>query len=90
MSSSTYSLSRDENGQQFRSLQAAASDRRQNLNIIFSMFDMVYPYLAVDQDVSQLPLIFSNPFKLHALPHTFETALTIGETDHSGLITSVN
>ena len=62
MSSSTYSLSRDENGQQFRSLQAAASDRRQNLNIIFSMFDMVYPYLAVDQDVSQLPLIFSNPF----------------------------
>ena len=61
-SSASKSLSRDENGRQFQSLQTAAADRRRNLDSIFSMFDMVYPYLAVDQDVSQLPLIFSNPF----------------------------
>ena len=60
-SASAYPLSRDENGQQYTSLRDAAADRQSDLQGIFMAYNMIYPFLPVDQDVSQFPLIFTNP-----------------------------
>ena len=60
-SASAYPLSRDENGQQYTSLRDAAADRQSDLQGIFTAYNMIYPFLPVDQDISQFPLIFTNP-----------------------------
>jgi hypothetical protein len=60
-SASTFTLSCDEFGQQYRSLLAAAAARRDELDNIFTACGMVYPFLPVDQDLNEFPLIFNNP-----------------------------
>jgi hypothetical protein len=60
-SASASTLSCDESGQQFRSLQAAAAARRNDLESIFTAAGMVYPFLPVDQDLTEFPLTFNNP-----------------------------
>jgi len=61
-SASTITLSCDEFGQQYRSLQEAAAARRSELDNIFSAYGMIYPFLPVDRDLTELPLTFTNPF----------------------------
>ena len=69
-SASALTLSSNEFGQQYRSLQEAASARRSELENIFSAYGMIYPFLPVDRELTELPLTFTNPFfsvteKLH-------------------------
>jgi hypothetical protein len=45
----------------FRSLQAAAAARRDELERVFTAYGLVYPFLPVDQDLTELPLTFNNP-----------------------------
>ena len=61
-SASAITLSCDESGQQYRSLQEAAAARRSELENIFSAYGMIYPFLPVDRDLTELPLTFTNPF----------------------------
>ena len=61
-SASAITLSCDEFGQQYRSLQEAAAARRSNLESIFSAYGMVYPFLPVDLELTELPMTFTNPF----------------------------
>jgi hypothetical protein len=61
-SASAITLSCDEFGQQYRSLQEAAAARRSNLENIFSAYGMVYPFLPVDRELTELPMTFTNPF----------------------------
>ena len=54
-SASTITLSCDEFGQQYRSLQEAAAARRSDLESIFSAYGMIYPFLPVDRELTDLP-----------------------------------
>ena len=61
-STSAITLSCDEFGQQYRSLQVAAAARRSDLESIFSAYGMIYPLLPADRELTDLPLTFTNPF----------------------------
>ena len=61
-SASAFPLSCDEFGQQYPSLQSAAAARGRYLHSIFTAYGMQYPYLPVDQDISDFPVTFTNPF----------------------------
>ena len=69
-SASAITLSCDEFGQQYRSLQEAAAARRSDLESIFSAYGMIYPFLPVDRELTDLPLTFTNPyFSVHEKLH---------------------
>ena len=61
-SASAFPLSCDEFGQQYPSLQTAAAARGRYLHGIFTDYGMKYPYLPVDQDISNIPVVLTNPF----------------------------
>jgi hypothetical protein len=76
-SASAITLSCDQFGQQYRSLQEAAAARRSELENIFSAYGMIYPFLPVDRELTELPLTFTNPlFSVHEkLYHQVERIL---------------
>ena len=65
-SASAYPLSCDEFGQQYTSLQAAAAARGRDLHSIFTAYGMNYPYVPVDRDLTEFPLLLTNPITTSA------------------------
>ena len=65
-SASAYPLSCDEFGQQYPSLQAAAAARGRDLHSIFTAYGMNYPYVPVDRDLTEFPLLLTNPITTSA------------------------
>ena len=65
-SASAYPLSCDEFGQQYPNLQAAAAARGRDLHSIFTAYGMNYPYVPVDRDLTEFPLLLTNPITTSA------------------------
>ena len=65
-SASAYPLSCDEFGQQYPSLQTAAAARGRDLHSIFTAYGMNYQYVPVDRDLTEFPLLLTNPITTSA------------------------